>query len=398
MQYSWLENMTKEGSVRKEARDLIYKDCSLLLDKLGSAATEHLAATRAASAASTAAVKAQIKNLEKYIGPAIAGSVIGLTLASVGGVASSIYGRIADRAALNSLLKTRADIANSPEVGINKEKANARFDDLVKYAPRVAAMPNLAKTIVIRSLHSGFTDRDVQYLTTLQASYSNDNKEPGKKFKDYSAKLSKTSAVKSAETLADVLCIMKTADAKKGVMGPLFHSIAALTSAHILLGAGVGAVNTIRKGMESKELEKELSKSFAEAMKQSDPTREPLHANKDKALMAFQALAHFSPAVATQPSAARAFMNSMISHDLGVPIGSIKEISDIEKNLRGSKGMHPFIEGFGKSIETTGAGSSFRTAIEGSLKSVSEHDMDAVASNLYDKGLEKSQFYSKEGV
>jgi uncharacterized protein YciW len=385
MQYSWLENMTKEGSVRKEARDLIYKDCSLLLDKLGSSAAEELARVRASAA------KNKSRFLEAMEGH-LDSLMIGGMVAGVAGIASAIYGKISDRATLTAVIKNRAAIANSPEVGIYKEKANSRFDELVKYAPRVAAMPGLSKTIVVKSLNSGFTDRDIQYLTTLQASYSGDNREPEKKFKEYSSKLSKTSAVKTAEALADVLCIMKTAAPDKSVLRPLLHSITALTGAHILLGAGVGAVNTIRKGLEKKELEKELSHSFAEAMKQSDPTREPLHANKDKALMAFQALAHFSPAVATQPSAARAFMNSMISHDLGVPIGSIKEISDIEKNLRGSKGEHPFLEGFGKSIETTGAGSSFRGAIEHSFRSVSEHDMDAVASAMYDTNLTHRDF------
>jgi hypothetical protein len=331
-----------------------------------------------------------IGTISSILGPAL--------LAGAAGLVMGPWRKRQEAKHIEAIIQNRNNIINSPEVGQHKEKADARFREIVKFAPAVATMPELSKSLVMRSLHSGFSDQDVNHLTNLQASYSKNTAEPAKVLSGYSKTLSGKSAVKTAEVAADVLSIIKTAalaDIGKAAK-PLLHSIAALTGAHLLLGMGVGTVNTVRKGMEKRELEKQLTSSFQEAMRQSDPSREPLHANKDKAMQAFQALAHFSPVVATQPSAARAFMNSMVSHDLGVPIGAVKEISDIEKNLRGAKGSHPFIEGFTSSLETTGAGSTFRSAVEGSLKSVSEHNMDAIAGSLYGTHLDKSTFVTAE--
>lgn len=379
MQYSWLENMTKEGSVRAEVRDLIYRDCSMLISGMDKTAEDQSPVDQIAVSALTAAVT-----------PLLVSGAMKLFFTP--------FEKRKEAQRIEAIIQNRNNILNSPEIGQHKEKADARFREIVKFAPAVATMPELSKALVVRSLHSGFSDQDVNHLTNLQASYSKNTAEPSKVLSGYSKNLESKRAVKTAEAAADVLNIIKTAalaDIGKAAK-PLMHSIAALTGAHLLLGMGVGAVNTLRKGMEKRELEKELSSSFQEAMKQSDPSREPLHANKDKAFQAFQALAHFSPVVATQPSAARAFMNSMVSHDLGVPIGAVKEISDIEKNLRGAKGSHPFLEGFGSSLETTGAGASFRSAVEGSLKSVAEHDMDSIAGSLYGTHAEKRTFTSKK--
>ena len=103
-----------------------------------------------------------------------------------------------------------------------------------------------------------------------------------------------------------------------------------------------------------KDLEKRLKSSFNSALKMSDPDQEPLHNNREGAHKAFKTLAHFAPHVAAEPSAARAFMNKMVSYDMGVDIGSIKDLTDIEKNLSQVSKDPDFLQGFRAGTEATG--------------------------------------------
>lgn len=366
MQYSWLEKMANDGHISERAKKAIYEDCSLLVDKLASAGSsaEHL------------------NNLKSY-GTKILDQVG--TYAILGGIAAlgkTLFDKMEDSKTVKNIIKNRTDIMSLPEVELHKEKAGARFDELVRLSPQVALSPDLSKRLVVGALHSGFTDSDALRISALQAGLRKDLGVTAGVEKKYEKRLKK-SAELIGKTAADILQITKEASAKSEVVKPLLHSIAALTGAHLLLGAGVGTTNVIRRAVDKRSLENKLRSSFEEAIRQSDPQKEQLLANKDKAYKSFQTLAHFAPSVATDPSAARAFMNSMMSFDIGTPLGAIKDLSDIEKNLKGTRGASPFFEGFSKSIETTGVGRSFGQAVEHTMKPHMEMDLEVAGGNAH---------------
>lgn len=366
MQYSWLEKLTKEGHVREEIKDKIYQDCSVILEKLGNAP--------AAAAAELGPVETLVRNHVNLLG------TVGF-LGAASYLGKTIFDKIHSASEVADMIKNKASVLSCVEGATHKEKASARFDELVRYAPRVATMPDLSKRLVLGALHTGFTDADVQRLAAMQASYSDRPKEPQERYKQYQKKITKT----SAERAADVINIVKeaTPGTAGGAAKNLLATIAALTGAHLTIGLGAGVVNTVRGAMDKKNLEANLKKSFDEAMKQSDPNREPLHANKEKARQAFQTLVHFAPHMAVEPSAARAFMNSMVSHDLGVGSGSVKELSEIERNLKGTKGSNPFFEGLNAGLESTQFGSQLNKAIQTGMDPITEHLQGEVAGGLY---------------
>jgi hypothetical protein len=133
---------------------------------------------------------------------------------------------------------------------------------------------------------------------------------------------------------------------------------------------------------KQKNREEKLRNSFLEAMKRSDPGKEPLHANKDKAMQAFQTLTHFAPNVAADPEAARAFMLNLISMDQGVQVGAIKDLSEIEKNLKATKSKQPFLEGLQVGTEFAGMPSALGKATGELMSPIMEHGSKEIAYNL----------------
>ena len=387
MQYSWLEKLTKEGHVREEVRDRIYQDCGFILEKMGTPS-----AARAAEAAEQLAI---MKNYLSKSFETVA------SLAPVGAgilLANAVFSKIKSVQDLTAIIKNKAAVLASPEGAPYKDKVSARFDELVKYAPKVATMPDLSKKLVLKALHSGFTDEDVRHMSSLQASYSPEPLEPSSMFGSYQKKMSKAAAEQTTalcgKSLADILCIVKEASDMKQKWQASKHLLAtvgALTGAHLLIGLGSGAVNATRSMLDRKNLEASLKKSFDDAMRQSDPTREPLHANKEKARQAFQTLTHFAPHMAAEPSSARSFMNAMVAHDLGTPVGSVKELSEIERNLQGTKGSNPFIEGLAAGLEASGFGKALGPAIQHTMEPVREQHQRGVAEALYGQDLDEQK-------
>jgi hypothetical protein len=225
-------------------------------------------------------------------------------------------------------------------------------------------MPLLVKRLVKEHLHSGFTKEDIQRLAQIQASYSPKTDDPTR-INNKLLKMTKSSAEIPPATMgkicADVVCILKEAAAATKFQSvgraavkanrswetakQILQTGAIVSGLGAITGVGAGAINVLVKSQDKKKLEKKLSDSFEEAMKRSDPSTEPLHANKEKARMAFNTLTHFAPHVAVEPEAARAFMLNMVGMDHGVQVGTVKDLAEIEKNLRSSKGSNPFFEG-----------------------------------------------------
>jgi len=81
----------------------------------------------------------------------------------------------------------------------------------------------------------------------------------------------------------------------------------------------------------------------------------------------------------------------MVAHDLGTPVGSVKELSEIERNLQGTKGSNPFIEGLAAGLEASGFGKALGPAIQHTMEPVREQHQRGVAEALYGQDLDEQK-------
>ena len=343
MQYLWLENLVKEGSVRPEVCEDIYKECSSFLNK-------------EAAAIPLPPFKDYMKSLlPKFMDTAIHTAAAAGTWSAY----KSLEDKMKDSKTLKSIIASKQGILSDPELSEHKEKASARFDELAQMFPSVAAHKELSHKLVKSRLHSGFMAEDLERLSTHMTGTTNlRSRVPGA--------LAKTAEVRPevmAHILADTLAIVKEAGVKdilatnKNIVGTL----AAITGANLLVGIGTGGLNMARKAIHDHKVKKQLEQSYEEALRQSSIHTESIHSNIEKARQAFETLAYFSPSTAVSPSAARWFMNHMVSQDLGTSVGAVKELSEIERNLKGGPG--PFLEGFRAGTEATNFGGVFQKGV-----------------------------------
>lgn len=343
MQFAWLEKLASENKIRPHVRDEIYAECNQVLEKMGADAGD-------------------LKELGSVLGRLGAGVASGVGI-MLGGVA--LMDHLKSKSAVPAIEKSKEQLLKNPALVGDKEKALARFKEIETIAPFVAAQPALASKIVENNLHSGLSDQTVQNIARIQASYHQDFKMPEKTQQRLDKFRKKQSARSQAKTAADVMSILKasgavfpgedlekTAASTWDVGKNVLKGMAVLTGAQALLGVGAGAVSFAQGKFNEAKMKKKLNSSFQAALNQSDPAKEPLMANKDKARIAFETMAHFAPQAAADPSAARAFMNSMVSLDVGVSTGTVKELTEIAKNLSTANTRSPgfqkgFLAGFG---------------------------------------------------
>lgn len=363
MQYAFLEKLAADGHISASDKDHIYGTCEEILSKV--AFKNPFGKSKPSWKDVGEAWADQGKLLTRLLLPA--GLIGGGSYLASKGLA------VGEAKKINSC---KMNLLQHPDFSAHPEKAEARFDEVVKLAPAVAAKPELALRLVRNSLHSGFTNEDVQRLAQLQATYeknlftaSSSSESVQKALSKKASSLSSQDAGRIAATLVQILAEAGLGDLKKTAALPWKRSgfdkatnIAkqVLTTGAIvsgfgaLVGLGTGAINQAADIYKSKQKDLKLRASFMEAMKRSDPGREPLHANPEKALQAFQTLTHFAPHVAADPEAARAFMLNLISMDQGVQVGAIKDLSEIEKNLKTVRSENPFLKGFQVGAETAG--------------------------------------------
>lgn len=374
MQYSWLEKLAKEGRVRPDVKAAIYNDCSSIIQKTaeGRNSFMDLFTKNAGQDEALSQVIAEAKDFAQRNAISLSGLAYGGSVVFKG--VKNFFGKEKE---FKTILQNRKEITSDDQVGTYKDKAAARFDEIVKVAPRVAFNKDLAKRLVVDRLHSGFSSQDLQNLAGIQAAHSASVKSPmdhtdvDKSSKRYSGFLDKNdmskkasvSAEKLGKIYADVICIMESRGVDKlasetGAFSKFFETLAIAAGVGATAGVGMGTVNYVNSKLNARNLREELQKSFNEAMKRSHPTDEPLHANKEKARQAFETLVHFAPNVARDPSAARGFMNSMIRYNLGTDPGVVKELSEIERNIASIKPMNPFVEGFSSGAKMMDMGKS----------------------------------------
>jgi hypothetical protein len=403
MQYSWLEKMTKEGFIRESVRDEIYADCERVLEKsagIRSSLSGFWANVRPAVMESLnspeswtlgRAIKTNLSLQGKeltnkvYNGYQLANAhplLTGAGLYAGGQVLRGVSNAWDKKKETQTIINNRKAILADPYVGGYQDKAVARFGELVNIAPKAAENSVLSKKLVLDRLHSGFTANDYQSLAAYQAQNNKSLKDSQSFAQRVQKKLSKTASFlpkDDGEYCAEIYGIYKEAGAlswigktMSGSAGQVaketLKTMGIVSGIGILSGIGTGIVNSISHKMDKDKLEERLRDSFNEVMKQSDPNREPLHANKDKAQKAFQTLVHFAPHVALDPSSARTFMNNVVSLDMGPQIGTIKELADIEHKMHSASGSSPFFSGFRAGSEAVGMQSAISKATYDTLQ------------------------------
>jgi len=363
MQYAFLEKLAADGHISASDKGRIYGTCSEILSKV--AFKNPFGKSKPSWKDVGEAWAEQGKYLTRLLLPM---GIVG------GGAYVASKGLAAGEAKKINLCKM--NLLQHPDFSGNQAKAEARFDEVAKLAPAVAAKPELVTRLVRNSLHSGFTNEDIQRLAQLQATYeknlftaSSSAEAVQKALSKKASALPSHDAGRIAATLVQILSeaglgdLNKTAalpwkrsgfDKATNIAKQVLTTGAIVSGFSALVGLGTGAINQAADIYKSKQKDAKLRASFMEAMRRSDPGREPLHANKEKALQAFQTLTHFAPHVAADPEAARAFMLNLISMDQGVQVGAIKDLSEIEKNLKTIRSENPFLKGFQVGAETAG--------------------------------------------
>lgn len=392
MQYAFLEKLAADGHISASDKDHIYGTCEEILSKV--AFKNPFGKSKPSWKDVGQAWADQGKLLTRFMLPA---GLIG------GGTYLASKGLAAGEA--KKITSCKMNLLQHPDFSAHPEKAEARFDEVVKLAPAVAAKPELAHRLVRNSLHSGFTNEDVQRLAQLQATYeknlftsSSSSEEVQKALSKKASSLSSQDAGRLAATLVQILAeaglgdLNKTAalpwkrsgfDKATNIAKQVLTTGAIVSGFGALVGLGTGAINQAADIYKSKQKDIKLRASFAEAMRRSDPTaRAPLHATPEKAWKAFQTLAHFSPHVASDPEAALSFMTTVVSGDMGVNVDLIKGLSEIEKNLKATRAENPFMKGFQVGAETAGMQGALGDVTKSVLDPFVEHGKSEIKREM----------------
>ncbi len=356
MQYVWLEQLEKCGSISRAAKAEIYSNCSPLLKEADAKpGFFSLMKEKLTESLKNPDVQAKLKQ-------ALSGAVG----AGFGALMTSYKQKRSIQKNMDQLIQVRHDILAMPEFGQHPEKAEARLVEIAKLAPTVAVNKPLLVSILKEKLHSGLTAADAQQLSIIQASFTDAPL--------LSLMQKKASAEEFADTYLTVVEMAKEAGLEGKTVTQFLTNTLAMAGLSVAGGIGVGAVKELIAHRDRKELNKKLSDSFSEAMRQSKQNQESqtevIHANPERARQAFQTMVHFAPHAALDPYAARSFMNKIVNYydHTGVGTDEIKSLSEIERNIRSISSGSPFFQGLADGTKAFGLGK----ALEGSIGAVSK--------------------------
>lgn len=342
MRYAWLEEMVEEGLVRKEAAEAIYQDCSSVMEK-------------------SANIDPKVLLNTLVIGTGMTALTSGIAAA-----AQDIQRRILDAKTKTQIDMNRQRLVSSFSPS-DREKAEARFNEIAKFAPNLAANEEVMRRYLPMKVRNGMTDQDIQRLIVAQMQISPNPFHYSAMSKTASLATPEWVAILSANAMADA-CIEahKTMDratfcktaghilrvmdgaaaiemekiaAPKRVPGgftDMMKNMLIRLSVPMAISGGLSAGYIGSKMLEDKRMATKLDETYHKVMQMSPDSI--LTNNPDKARQAFQTLAHFSPSVATEPYAAKAYMTKLVSYDQGPTAADIKDLSEIQKNLGSVRG------------------------------------------------------------
>lgn len=344
MRLPWLEQMTKEGSISQGQKAAIYAGCEALVKVADSEAE---------------AVQRITSAIMAFAAPTIMGLApvaAGLALDHRHKMRNEQVHREGQQRTLDALL---AD----PHFQTHKELAAQRYGEVLNIAPTVAANTPLLTAILKKKLHSGFSHDDITGLAKIQATYS-----PNFGFQQRLSPQVKTAseadagAQSAGRITANSYLLCKEAGVFDGrnarFIGNALLQTGAAAAVSGLLAASAGGINAALAHRDRKMQQASLMRSFNMAMDPNHPGSDRLNADPMKAREVFDSLVHFAPHVALQPTAARTFMNKVIEHDVtgrgALQTPDLKELTEIERNLRGAAGGNAFLQGFVPGLAETG--------------------------------------------
>lgn len=372
MQHALVEKMASEGQIRPEAKAAIYADCSRLI--------------KLATEGQQLPIPQNVQRVIDF--------GVGFTSNMM---VNTAWRKLMQARGLNktveSIDKSRTGILADPAFSEYAAKADQRFTELAKVAPTVAANPARAKAIISRTLHTGFTNEDMNHLAILQAIHTAGDPDYATKVDRKMSK--KASAERLGEMYADVLCLVKEAGIAKtaagisvGTAGQILKHMALVSSIPLLAGVGQGLAAEYAASRDSRRMAERLRNSYNEALRLSD--KEDLNRRsgaslKDHpadSLRIFQALAHFAPHVAAQPDAAKSFMARIIENGQAVDTAEVKQLTDIEKNLASAGSRSPFFEGFSKGVSNLGLGEGIRSTLKDTTGPLRERTQASILRDI----------------
>lgn len=363
MRLSWLEQLTKEGRVSEAQKASIYESCGQLV--------------KVAQTPEEGALKIT-QMLAPFVVPTLLGFApfaAGLALERRERKKNEATHHSGYQHTLNSLL------ADPVMGGQHRELALKRLNEVAEIAPTVAANTPLLTAILKKKLHSGFSHDDLTGLAKIQATYSPNYGHQQDLIPKFA---SDDSAALAGKMAADSFLLCKEANilSPKNMrfLGNAAKQTLFATSIPLLLAAGAGVANSIVAARDNRNQRQNLQNSFNIAMDPNHPGTASLNGAPERAREAFESLVHFAPHVALQPVAARTFMNKLIQLDpsangaLQTP--DLKELTEIERNLRDIPGGNAFVQGFVPALGLTG----FQDSLSRSLSVFQEpmiHSMEA---------------------
>lgn len=342
MRYGWLEELVEEGLVRKEAAEAIYQDCSSVMEKSASVDPKAL------------------------LNMLMIGTGMSALTAGIAAAAQSIQRRILDAKTKTQIDMNRQRIVSSFSPS-DREKAEARFNEIAKFAPNLAANEEVMRRYLPMKVRNGMTDQDVQRLIVAQMQITPDPFRYSAISKTASLATPEWISILSANAMADacieahktldgdlfcktaghILRVMDGAAAVEmekvaapqripGGFTDMMKNILVRMSVPMAISGGLSAGYIGSKMLEDRRMASKLDQTYNKIMQMSPDSI--LTNNPEKARQAFQTLAHFAPNVATEPYAAKAYMTKLVSYDQGPTAADIKDLSEIQKNLGSVRG------------------------------------------------------------
>lgn len=219
----------------------------------------------------------------------------------------------------------------------DKQKLGARFDEAMKYAPAVCANYAIIGKLISDKIN-GFTNQDVQNLVAIQSRLV-----PNAERFSAMGQIAKVASELNAEEkqafdvgtkFANVYVgILKTAASVPGGWRQALGNALAASAGSLAIAGGLGGVAYASSKLKEKEMAKKIQNSFNHAMSMGDEDS-ALKQDPTKARKAFETLVHFAPHIAAEPNAAYSFMTKIVTYDGGVHASDLKDISEVERNLR----------------------------------------------------------------
>jgi hypothetical protein len=346
MRYAWLEKMAEEGTIRAEALDIIYERCSEVLEKTANHPFDGFKGVPNVPSIPSIWEKF-VAN--PFFGPAVSA---GTAITLMGG-AEALKRKVLDMKVKAQIDVVRQKLLNDPALSSkkDKEKAEARLNEILLYAPSFASNEPVLRRYLFSKLNSGLTDKDVQGLISVQIKMTPKPHEYTQAQSDALVKKAFEEVRPSAEDvlsevkgsfLAETVIFCKEAFCKEAAKG-LNRDLAAYAGLAVsvpLLTAGVlGGIETIKSKMGEKEINAKIMKVKADVL--ADPE---FVENRELARQAFDSLTHFSPHIAIEPFAAKSFVRKMVAYQAGPASSELKELTETERNMNPQAGQPSLLE------------------------------------------------------